>query len=283
MKKRLISSVVGLPILAFFIIMGGMWLVFAVLVLSILGMREFYRAFYRDENPLWIPAKDKTAAGVPTRLAGYGAAVAYCVLLPFVTSNAMLMFFAAFVVVLLVLLVVFYEEINIMDCGISFFGFFYVAFLLSFLYLVRSYTYGEFFVWMIIIGAWGSDTGAFMVGRLCGKHPLAPRLSPKKTVEGAIGGVLMACLLSMVYAGVSEAILPNEEIPLLFAGICGAVCAVLAQLGDLAASAIKRNVGVKDYGDTIPGHGGILDRFDSVLFTAPGVYLVLLILIGPLI
>ena len=135
-------------------------------------------------------------------------------------------------------------------------------------------------MWLVIIGASGSDTFAYLTGMLIGRHHFS-ELSPKKTIEGCIGGVVGTALLALVYSfflseGVDTLLGVNEHI-LLF--ICGAVCSVVSQIGDLAASAIKRNYGIKDYSNLIPGHGGIMDRFDSILFTAPLVYYIILLFI----
>jgi phosphatidate cytidylyltransferase len=127
-------------------------------------------------------------------------------------------------------------------------------------------------VWLIFIGAWGSDTCAYAVGMLLGKHKIVPKLSPKKTVEGCIGGVIGAALLGYLYALFLGDKIVGLANPRIIFAIIGASASVISQFGDLAASAIKRNYDIKDYGRLIPGHGGILDRFDSIIFTAPIVY-----------
>jgi len=150
------------------------------------------------------------------------------------------------------------------------FGFVYIAVMLSFLYQTRILPVegkeSSVVYWLIFICSWGCDTCAYLVGMLIGKHRLAPVLSPKKSIEGAVGGVVGAALLGYVYG------LFFSGVPVAFALLCAAG-AVVSQIGDLAASAIKRNHGIKDYGHLIPGHGGILDRFDSVIFTAPMIYM----------
>ena len=152
----------------------------------------------------------------------------------------------------------------------------YVGLLISFVILLREAEYGQFFVWLIFISAWGSDTCAYFTGSLIGKHKLAPVLSPKKTVEGAIGGAVGAGLLAVVYTYIYTlfAIPYMRENMLLIVGIV-VVSAILSQFGDLAASAIKRTLGVKDFGYIFPGHGGVLDRFDSILFVAPFIVIAL--------
>ena len=139
-----------------------------------------------------------------------------------------------------------------------------------------------YFILLTLCFAWGGDTAAYFAGRAFGKHKLAPIVSPHKTVEGAIGGVvgsiLAGMLLTAVYTmlSVSHPVIsiqmrPKHYLVLL---LMGAIASVLGILGDLFASVVKRQVGIKDYGTIFPGHGGILDRFDSVMFIAPFVAIV---------
>lgn len=154
---------------------------------------------------------------------------------------------------------------------LAFFGLFYVAVMLSYVYQIRMLEQGAFLVWLVFLCSWGCDTCAYCVGVTMGKHKMAPVLSPKKSVEGGIGGVLGAALLGAVYALAINKFGGASADVLTYALICG-VGGVISQVGDLAASAIKRNHDIKDYGKLIPGHGGILDRFDSVIITAPIIF-----------
>ncbi len=168
------------------------------------------------------------------------------------------------------------------------FNFLYGPFCLSFIYLARelragtrvdgSIPSGLFIVWLILISSWGCDTCAYCVGILIGRHKMSPVLSPKKSIEGAVGGTAGAVLLGALYGYLVRNMFEDDRIILLFAVICG-VGALLSMAGDLAASAIKRNAGLKDYGTLIPGHGGVMDRFDSMIFTAPVIYFMALFLI----
>ena len=150
-------------------------------------------------------------------------------------------------------------------------GVFYVAVMLSYIYQIRIEVGGVFKVWLVFICAWGCDTCAYCVGMLIGKHKLAPILSPKKSIEGGIGGILGAALIGVLY-GLAINYWGNAAADILEYAIIGAVGGAISQIGDLAASAIKRYHNIKDYGKLIPGHGGILDRFDSVIFTAPIIF-----------
>ncbi len=194
-----------------------------------------------------------------------------------------------YVVVLMLIFVFTFPAYRASQVMRSYFSFVYAPVMLSFVLMTRQmsvsqgegiYNVGFFSVWMTFISAWGSDTFAYFTGVLIGKHKITPRLSPKKSVEGCIGGVIGAGLLGFVYGMVLKAVgrIPESNLwayPLL--GVCGSV---VGQIGDLAASAIKRDFGIKDYGRCIPGHGGIMDRFDSVIFTSPLIYLLTLMVLG---
>lgn len=149
---------------------------------------------------------------------------------------------------------------------------FYVS--TSFTAIVFLRDVGKYFYLLVFIGAWSSDTFAYITGRLFGKHKLIPEVSPKKTVEGSIGGIVFAGIAYVIFALVIQkffdpSVSPNYPVMML----AGAVAAVISQIGDLIASVIKRRFGIKDYGWIFPGHGGIMDRFDSVLLTAPVLYI----------
>ena len=148
-------------------------------------------------------------------------------------------------------------------------GIFYTSFAFACLVWLRATT-GPYRYLLVFIGPWVSDTFAYLTGRAIGRHKLIPEVSPKKTVEGAVGGVVFAAL-AFVLCGwiVKRFFAPSLSVNLLVMALSGAVVAVVSQIGDLAMSVIKRRYGIKDYGNLFPGHGGVLDRFDSVLLTAP--------------
>ena len=136
-----------------------------------------------------------------------------------------------------------------------------------------------YFVWVIFISSWISDTCAYCVGMLFGKHKLAPILSPKKSIEGSLGGIIGSAIVGALFGYfIVEQVITEQQVTWVFA-LIGGIGSIVSQIGDLAASAIKRNYDIKDYGKLIPGHGGIMDRFDSVLVTAPMIYFLFTLLV----
>lgn len=264
-KTRLLSGILLVIIALATIISGGDVLFATLLLISFIGMTEIYRVL--------------EISGTLLGGAGYVAAVAYYFLIRMEKTDLVVMLAIAFLIVLMMIYVFAYPKYRSEQVMLAFFGLFYVAFMLSYVYQIRMLPQGAFVVWLVFICSWGSDTCAYCVGMLLGKHKMAPKLSPKKSVEGAVGGVVGAALLGAGYAAAINHFAAGVHANVLqYAIICG-VGALISMVGDLAASAIKRNHDIKDYGNLIPGHGGILDRFDSVIFTAPIIYYMAIMLL----
>lgn len=257
-KTRLLSGIVLVIAALVLIITGGDVLLVSTLVISYIGMYELYRVFGIEKSVL---------AAI-----GYAAAFLYYANIRFVFVPDMMMFVLGLLILLMFAYVFTYPKFHTEQILAAFFGVFYVAVMLSYVYQTRMLHAGAYIVWLIFLCSWGCDTCAYCVGVLIGKHKMAPKLSPKKSIEGAIGGVLGAVLLTVLYGMIfREAMGTDVTQVFIMAGI-SAVGALISMVGDLTASAIKRNYEIKDYGRLIPGHGGILDRFDSVIFTAPIIY-----------
>ena len=264
-KTRLISGIILVIVLIATVGTGGNVLFGLLAVVSLIGLTELYKV---------IEVQNKLLG-----FAGYLATVAYYVLLYTGNLQYMTLFTIVFLVLVMAVYVFTFPNYRSEQVMTVFFGVFYVAVMLSYIYQTRMLEDGGIVVWLIFLSSWGSDTCAYCVGMLIGKHKMAPVLSPKKSVEGGIGGVAGAALLGALYALAIAGLNPAEgHTPLMYALIC-AVGALISMVGDLAASAIKRNKEIKDYGTLIPGHGGILDRFDSVIFTAPFIYFLASVLI----
>ena len=253
-KTRLISGIV-LVIIALATIISGSWILFfTLLAVSLIGMRELYKVMKVSDEHVTV-----------LELVGYLGAVLYYIAMKADFGNYGTMAIIISMILILFVYVFGYPKYHAEQVMAAFFGVVYVAVMLSFIYLTRSLPDGKFLVWLILLCSWGCDTCAYCVGMRIGKHKMAPVLSPKKSIEGAVGGVAGAALLGVIYAAATQGKMAE------YALIC-AVGALISMVGDLAASAIKRNQNIKDYGKLIPGHGGILDRFDSVIITAPVIY-----------
>lgn len=262
--KRLISGIV-LVILAVIVVGRGGNLLFTVTAaISLVGMFELYRVMGIEDKPLGI--------------VGYLAGISYYGLLWFDGQEYVTLMAIVALMLLMTVYVVTFPKYGTEQVTVAFFGIFYLAVMLSYLYQVREMSDGKYLVWLIFLSSWGCDTCAYCVGMLLGKHKLAPVLSPKKSIEGAVGGVAGAALLGFLYSLLFGERMAEVTDPLLACALACAIAAVISQIGDLAASAIKRNHSVKDYGHLIPGHGGVLDRFDSMIFTAPAIFFALLFL-----
>ncbi len=172
----------------------------------------------------------------------------------------------------MVLMIVLHGKVNYKDILSPALLTVYVTTFMSFIIKTR-YDYSVYEMLIIFICAWTSDTGAYFAGTFFGKHKLIPRVSPKKTVEGSAGGIIVCALSCMLYVFIISCMGKRPDwLGYGIAAFSGAIASALTQFGDLAASALKRDCGVKDYGSIFPGHGGFMDRFDSVIFIAPFVY-----------
>ena len=257
-KTRLLSGIVLVILALLFIIHGGYVLLTVCGIISLIGLYELYRVFKIE----------KTALGV----IGYAAAIVFYMNLAFPFIPDIMVFVMALLIVCMCAFVFGYPRFHAGQVIAAFFGVFYVAVMLSCIYQTRILPGGRYLVWLIFLCSWGCDTCAYCVGMLIGKHKMSPKLSPKKSVEGAVGGVVGAALLTVIYGFIFKGYMKADASYIfMMAGICAAG-ALISMVGDLAASAIKRNYDIKDYGKLIPGHGGILDRFDSVIFTAPIIF-----------
>jgi len=274
-KVRVLSAAAGLALLAIVMLSPKEVLGVAVFALSLLGINEFYGAVSKTGLKPLKPLGYFSCLPL-LLLAFYGGAAAQKFIPPQEQPGFLILGVFAIMLIACSFMVIMHPAYNVADMSITIFGVLYVPFLLSFLTLTRNLIHGSFFIWLIFIGAWITDTFAYFTGVAIGKRKLTA-VSPKKTLEGSIGGIA-GCIASTVIYGI---LIGNyiEGIPLYHFAAIGALNGVLSQVGDLAASAVKRHAGIKDYGNIMPGHGGVLDRVDSILFTAPAVYLYIIILI----
>ncbi len=265
--KRFVSGIILFPIFAVIIIFGNKYLVDVFIsIIAIMSLHEFYKAFKGKANPIqWI---------------GYVTAGLICFIhlipneyvLPATTLIILFNILALFTQV-----VVTNMKNNITDIAISLFGVCYIVFFLMFAPLIRdSLNNGKILIWYVFFAAWGTDIFAYLIGKNFGKHKFT-ELSPNKSIEGCLGGVFGSILLVMIYTWVCNTYW-NMNINYAYAFGISIFLSVISQIGDLAASSVKRHCGIKDYSNLIPGHGGILDRIDSVIFILPFAYFLLSII-----
>lgn len=264
MKTRIITAIVALLIFIPIVIFAGT-VVFdfngfeikivniALAVLSAVGAWEAIKCVGENKSPIFYPS------------------IAVAAILPLVTGTDLALYTPAFVMLLFYLLFAGVLKNKTVTCDkvlVAFALTFYVT--ASFGAIVVLYNTAIKLFPLIFTGAWVTDTFAYFTGYFLGKHKLIPAVSPKKTVEGAIGGSLATTLVYGVYAWLTSGDIATTAI----ITIVGLVASVVSQLGDLSASLVKRHWGIKDYGNLFPGHGGVLDRFDSILAVSAFLYIV---------
>lgn len=259
--KRLISGIILVILALIFVGYGGLPLFLMTLLISMIGIYELYHVFGIEKRSLGF--------------VGYLTVVVYYILVWLDTTQYFTLMIILSLMILLAFYVITYPTYQIKTVSETFMCVVYAGIMMSYLYQTRMMPDGKFLVWLIFISSWGSDTCAYCIGMLFGKHKMTPVLSPKKTIEGAVGGVVGAALLGFIYAYIFRAHFKIVADPAFSSAFACAIAAVVSMIGDLTASGIKRDYGIKDYGNIIPGHGGIMDRFDSVIFTAPAIYFAL--------
>ncbi|WP_300408082.1 phosphatidate cytidylyltransferase [Lagierella sp.] len=249
---RIITGIFLVIILVGSTLQGGILLFSLILFLSVVGVYEFYKIMKNLEYK-------------PNLLLGILFAIVL-VLINYLGYNR----YEGNVIILfstiLMFIMTFKEKLDINTVFLQVFTLIYIPLSFSRILLLAESN----LVWLVYICAWGTDTFAYIAGSLFGKHKLAEKVSPKKTIEGSIGGILGAVILTLLFAYFMKL---DNYIILVLGAVVGSI---MAQLGDLCASKFKRLSGAKDYGYVFLGHGGVLDRFDSVLFTAPYIYLIFL-------
>lgn len=264
MLIRIIVGAVGIALAALVIETGGTVFALAVLALAVIGWIEYTQAMAAGG------AGSANITGIVAMVLLWGCAW---------LGNAEEFMAVSVFVVLAVLLetVLFRAAFAFDEAAFSIAGIFYIGLPLSHLVMLRmidgesmasplgDFSVGCALVWIMFIGTWASDTFAYFVGSAIGRHKLCPTISPNKTVEGFLGSLVGT---SAAVAGLGAFF----SLSVFSMAALGFFIAVFATLGDLVESVLKRHVGIKDSGRLIPGHGGVLDRFDSVLFTAPFVY-----------
>lgn len=264
--KRVISALIGFPIVVLILVFGNQIVIdVAFSLIGIICLYEFYNAFKKKDNPVsWI---------------GYLVAILiafiHIIPTPYV-KNALQLLLPSITVILFLTVIVTEMKTTIKDMMITMLGIVYILGFIVFIPMLRGAQNGVFLVWYIIFIAWGTDMFAYFIGKKWGKHKFS-KISPNKSIEGCIAGVVGAIIASLIYTVVLNK-LAGFNISYIYICIVSLALSIISQVGDFAASSIKRYTDIKDYGSLIPGHGGMLDRFDSVIFIAPFAYFLLSII-----
>ena len=258
--KRITSGLLGFPLVLIIFLIGNKYIVDVLLaVVTILAMDEYLKAISKVCKPIkWI---------------AYLSCIIIA-LIPITPKEAIMPI--TILTIPTILLILFAHVIatnmktSFKDVAYTFLGIFYIVFFMSFIAIIDGMKDGKILIWYTLIASCGTDIFAYFIGKKFGKHKFS-KVSPKKSIEGCIAGTIGAILMILIYTYVANTFW-GMEYSYIVIGIAGLVLSIIGQVGDFAASSIKRYVDIKDYSNLIPGHGGMLDRIDSLMFLAPFAY-----------
>ena len=261
MKTRVLSGLLMAPLLGI-IYLGGYFLLAFVVLLSVVGLHEFNKGF----NNMGIKPSTNIGIGATAALYAFHQLMGG-------EANVYLPIWIVLVVIAVCLELLNVNKKRVEDVMATLIGIVYIVLFAYHMVLIENLPDYSILIWLTLLSAFGTDTMAYFSGFLFGKHKLCPNLSPKKTIEGAIGGAIG----SVIFTGLFGLFFAKDVI--VHCIIIGIIGGVFSQFGDLTASAFKRKMGIKDFGNLIPGHGGVMDRVDSLIFIAPLVYYYITIVI----
>ncbi len=260
LRTRVISGVIGALVLIAVLLCGATVLRIAIGLVSMLMVFELFRAV-KLRSWIVLPAASFAALLSADVFPSAYISAALCV----------------YLLIMLSVMLFSYKSLHTQDIALATLFSLFIGLFMGCLTKIRMAEGGAYWIWLVFLGAWGCDIFAYFTGSMFGSRKLMPAVSPKKTIEGAIGGTLGASICFLLFGLFAGSGLGDvHPVTLFFAGAVAALC---GQLGDLTASVIKRQHGIKDYGKIMPGHGGAMDRFDSVLFVAPAMYICLLFIL----
>ena len=264
--KRLSSALIGFPLVVLIFIIGNKYLISAGLaIIAILSMHEYLQAVSKKSNPIkWISY----------------LSCAFISLISFVPQEQYgNVIFAAIPILLIVLflqVIVTGMKTNFNDLVYTFMGIIYIVFFIGSMAMIRGLDNGKILIWYVFWAGWATDVFAYAIGRRFGKHKFS-EVSPKKSIEGCVAGTIGAIIVSIIYTYFINQY-TSLEYSYIYISLIALALSLVGQVGDFAASSIKRYVEIKDYSNLIPGHGGMLDRIDSIMFIAPFAYMLLKLL-----
>jgi len=266
--KRITTALIGFPIVVLVLIIKNIYIVdIAISVIAILALYEYFHAFKSTEK-----AK-------PIEWVGYILAASISLIHIFpeeITKEALQLLMPSVVVILFLMGIVTDMKTNVKDIAITLLGICYILGFIVFLPMLRGLENGIFLIWYIVFIAWGTDVFAYFIGKKFGKHKFS-KISPNKSIEGCIAGIVGACIATGIFTMAINHF-AGFDISYKYIIFVSIALSILSQIGDFAASSIKRYVDLKDFSNLIPGHGGMLDRIDSLIFIAPFAYFLLNIL-----
>ncbi|PID55978.1 phosphatidate cytidylyltransferase [candidate division KSB3 bacterium] len=260
-RTRVITSIIGVTTLLIVIGLGNLP-VFGLVIAaaSIIGLQEFYAFVEAQKLPVFT---------LPGLFIG-GVFSLHCLVVTVFEKNDLTGF--TFTLVLISLFLYALADTGTLAqrlpaLAAMFFGIMYVCWLFGHLIFLRGLPHGKQFIFYLLLVVWSGDTGAYYAGKAFGRHKLSPLISPGKTLEGALGGTIASVLASCI-----AKVTFFSKLSIVDCVLLGLSMSIIAQLGDLCESLLKRSANVKDSGTIVPGHGGILDRMDGVMFAAPLLY-----------
>lgn len=258
--KRLTSGLLGFPLVLIILLIGNKYVVDVLLaIVAILAMDEYFNAVSKVCKPIrWV---------------GYVSCASIAIIHVIPETELKLVVTLAVPAILLILfahIIATDMKTNFKDVAYTFLGIFYVVFFMMFIAFIDGMKDGKILIWYAIFAAWGTDVFAYFVGKRWGKHKFS-KVSPKKSIEGCVAGTIGAVIMMVIYTYFANQYW-GMNYSYLAVAIIGTILSLIGQMGDFTASSIKRYVDIKDYSNLIPGHGGMLDRIDSLLFLAPFAY-----------
>lgn len=264
--KRILTTVIGLPIIIAILILGNKYIIDAIVaIVAMIAIYEYSKAASKEAKVImWISYLSALS-------------IAFIHLVPTYILNFVFTLGMPILLLILFLHVIVTEmKITFKDIAYTLFGILYVVCFLMFIsltYGIEGKISGKVLIWYIFMAAWGTDIFAYLVGKHFGKHKFS-KVSPKKTIEGCVAGIIATVVICLIFTFFINKYI-SHEISLIAVGIISAILSIAGQIGDFSASVIKRNFEIKDYSNLFPGHGGMLDRIDSVMFIAPFAYFLL--------
>lgn len=264
--NRIITTVVGLPAVIAILVLGNIYVIDILFaIIACMSLHEYFSSFKEKAKPVkWLGYIACLLIGVIHFVPREYAVMTIGILIP--TS----------IVILFAQSIITNMKFNIIDLAITFFGICYIPLFLMYIPMAMGENNGKILVWYMVITAWGTDIFAYLVGKHIGKHKFS-KISPNKSIEGCIGGIVGAITITLIYTYVINNCFSLNINYLLISSIAF-ILSIIGQIGDFSASSIKRYVEIKDFSNLLPGHGGMLDRIDSLIFIAPFAYLLLRLL-----